>query len=229
VTAYKFLGPDRTGRFSDLRWPAPGEWVEVAEPIADCEAGVHALRYEQLLDWIDDELWEIELDGALLSRDAMLIAERGRLTRRIDAWDAEAARAFALGCARRSAAHGAAVLRAAGHDEHADRLAAADDPDAILAAAVAALDVLDDEHEKAVVAFSADMAELIAGKRPDTWLNTGAPVRAAQTAGAVAANAGFVAAHVAGFAAGGDESAYATGFAAERARQLEELARLAGL
>jgi hypothetical protein len=161
-----------------------------------------------------------------------LIAERGRLVRRVEAWDADAAHAFALACARRSAAVAAAVVRAAGNDDLANRLAAADDPAAILAAAVAALAVLDDEKQKAVVAFSADMAELITGNRPDTWLHTGTPVRAVQTPGAVAANAGFVAAHVAGFAAtvaGADESIYATGFAAERAVQLDELARLAGL
>jgi hypothetical protein len=68
VIAYKFLGQGSVGLFSDFAWPAPGEWVETHEPVADCVRGIHAVSFENLLDWIDDELWEIELDGAIVDR-----------------------------------------------------------------------------------------------------------------------------------------------------------------
>lgn len=99
MTAYKFLAAGRTGRFSDVVWPAPresdpGVWVESHGPLAACLDGVHACRFEQLLDWIDDELWELELDGEVREESGLLVAERGRLLRRVDFWDAAAARAF---------------------------------------------------------------------------------------------------------------------------------------
>ena len=92
MKAYKFLTGGATGRFSDFRWPVPtddglGDWVEAGEALEDCRTGVHACTPRQLLDWIDDELWEIELDGEIVEGDAMIVAQRGRLLGRIDAWN----------------------------------------------------------------------------------------------------------------------------------------------
>ena len=102
MRAYKFLAVGRRGRFSDTVWPQPGEWVEAGPLLEDCRHGVHACTAEQLLDWMDDELWVIELDGAVLERDAMVISERGRLLRRVAEWDERAARDFADACIARA-------------------------------------------------------------------------------------------------------------------------------
>lgn len=228
--AYKFLSPGAVGLFSEFTWPPAGEWVEAAEPLADCRVGVHALRFEQLLDWIDDELWEVELDGAVVERDEMLVAERGRLVRRIEEWDEAAAHSFADACAVRSAGYAAAALRRAGLPEEAAQLEEAGELPAVQQAAIAALAATSDAAVTEVVAFAADLVSLVGGSRPDTW---GEPavvtVPVAQSAGAVAANAAFVSAHAAGRAAvveSSDEDSYGAGYAAERAWQLARFGEL---
>jgi hypothetical protein len=229
TTAYKFLSPGAVGLFSDFTWPPAGEWVEAAEPVADCRVGVHALRFEQLLDWIDDELWEVELDGAIAEREGMVVAERGRLVRRIEQWDEAAARSFADACAVRCAGFAAAALRRAGLADEAARLEQAGELPAVQEAAVAALGATSDASVGEVVAFAADLVSLSGGGRPESWSRPVVTVPVAQHPGAIAANAAFVAAHAAGRAAvaeSSDEDAYGAGFAAERAWQLVRFGEL---
>jgi hypothetical protein len=90
VIAYKFLRPDGTGVFTGFRWPlpeagSPGAWVEsTAEP---CRSGVHACRVADLPLWAGRVLYEVELDGQLVEEPTKVVAARGRLVRRIEAWD----------------------------------------------------------------------------------------------------------------------------------------------
>jgi hypothetical protein len=146
VIAYKFLARGRTGRFSDTRWPPAGSWVDAGGPLADCVRGVHACRTEELLDWLDDELWEIELAGDVRTGEDMLVAERGRLVRRLERWNDGLATEFAGACA----------ARAAGTDfaEDALRLASGRRPDA----------PLDEEPdvEQAPAATAANVAYVVA-------------------------------------------------------------------
>jgi hypothetical protein len=109
VIAYKFLRTDGTGTFTRFAWPlpdrAPGDWVEA--PIAACRSGIHACRGRDLPLWLGRELYEIELDGEIVGEPTKVVASRGRLTRRIDAWDDEARAAYSRACADR--AHGYAA------------------------------------------------------------------------------------------------------------------------
>ena len=231
MQAYKFLADGAAGRFSGFTWPQPeggkpGAWI-VADAVDVCRSGVHACRTRDLLDWIDDELWEVELDGELEEQESMILARRGRLLRRIEAWDAAAAAAFADDCAWRAQAIAVRALRRDGATGEADRLEAVDD--LLDVQILAALSSRRPEPAAAVAAgFAADAVALARGQRPDTWdlgvaLADPAPV---QTPAAIAANLGFVVAHVAGLeavAATGDGTAYASGFAVERAAQLRWL------
>lgn len=206
--------------------------MEPTQPVVDCLHGVHALREEQLLDWIDDELWEVELGGAVADRNAMLVAERGRLVRRVEGWDENAARSFADACAKRSGAIAAEALRHAGLTDNAVRFEQAADLRAMQEAAIAALAATAGADLTDVVAFAADIVSLAGGNRPDTWIHTGATVRIAQRPAATAANAAFVAAHAAGRAAvaeSSDEGSYEAGFQAERAWQLARISQVLAL
>jgi hypothetical protein len=100
MIAYKFLRAGAVGPFSGYRW-RPGEWVEAgtADP---CRRGVHSCRARDLPIWLDDELWEVELDGAVVEQERKLVAERGRLARRVDAWTPDVADEFGRFCARRT-------------------------------------------------------------------------------------------------------------------------------
>lgn len=225
MIAHKFLSPGGVGLFSDFTWPSPKVWVESSQSVENCVHGIHALRREHLLEWIDDELWEVELDGKILESGGMLVAERGRLIQRVESWDEDAARSFADACARRSAGFAAEALRSAGLADDARSLELTADLPAVQRAAMDALDAVDDAAVAAVVAFAADMVSLVAGSRPDAWGPPIGTTTVVQTAGAIAANAAFVAAHAAGraaVAASSDERAYEGGFAAERAWQLAQ-------
>jgi len=101
VRAYKCLRPGRIGPFSGYRWPV-GVWVEGGGNAALCLRGIHACRTEDLPYWLTQELWEIELDGDVRREHRKLVANRGRIERRIEAWTPAAAAGFAEGCAART-------------------------------------------------------------------------------------------------------------------------------
>lgn len=92
MRAFKFLTADGLGLFSRFAWPVPnggpGAWVE--SEVDPCRAGIHACRGRDLPFWIGPTLYEIELDGPVTEQTTKVAAPRGRLVRRIDAWDAEA-------------------------------------------------------------------------------------------------------------------------------------------
>ena len=99
MRAFKFLLAGQVAPFSRFRWP-PGEWVEGGDRAA-CNAGVHACEPGDLPFWLMDELWEIELAGPISRGRHKLVAERGRLVRRIDAWDHAAGEQFGEACVTR--------------------------------------------------------------------------------------------------------------------------------
>jgi len=155
------------------------------------ELPVQVLESERLTEGIDEELWLVEVEDG-----------RTRLVERVAAWDVGAAEDFSWACVRSACAH------ALGEPSEEDFAT-------LESRVLAALEQTPDDE---VLGFAADTFALARGRRPDEW---GAPriEEGAPTAGATAANLGFVVAHVAGRAvqlAGGE---YADGFASERARQ----------
>lgn len=114
MIAYKFLDAEGRGRFTRTSWPTPrgdqpGAWVDTVGPVVPCVRGVHAMRVQHLPFWLDQQLWQVELDGALVETDSLLVAERGRLARRVDAWNDAAWKALCEFCRERTAAHLARV------------------------------------------------------------------------------------------------------------------------
>ncbi len=119
VIAYKFLCAGAIGPFSGHRWPlpgdaAPGPWVAAAggEP-ALCHGAVHACRVRDLPWWLQDELWEAELDGDVTAGRHKIMAPRARLLRRVDGWDAACSQRFGDACAGRAREHADAALERA--------------------------------------------------------------------------------------------------------------------
>jgi hypothetical protein len=102
VIAYKFLAAGSVGPFSGFAWPTgtPGPWVEASGTAHACFAGVHGCSVEHLPFWLHEELWEIELE-APVAAEHKLVAPRGRLVRRVDAWDAGARLAYGASCLER--------------------------------------------------------------------------------------------------------------------------------
>jgi hypothetical protein len=100
LIAYKFLAAGSIGPFTGFQWE-PGTWLDAA-PADLCQGGIHACRVRDLPIWLDEELWEIELDGEVVVGDRKLVATRARLTNRIERWTPEVAREFGRSCARRT-------------------------------------------------------------------------------------------------------------------------------
>ena len=64
--------------------------------------GVHACRVGDLPLWPNRLLYEVELDGEIVEQPMKLVASRGRLVRRIDAWDDAARDEYVRMCAERA-------------------------------------------------------------------------------------------------------------------------------
>lgn len=185
MIAYKFLREGRIGPFSGSAWPAPGEWLQAGGGRRACEARVHACRVRDLPEWMDHELWRVELGGDVAVDCGKLVADRGRLVERIAPWDVGLMAQYAEACTQRARDYALAFL-ATGSPAHV-ALAACSDAEQI-AAAVAALGPLDAREERAA-GYAGDAARHVLGARsgPAT-----APIHAAAN--------GFIAAHAAAFA-----------------------------
>ena len=103
MRAYKFLTEEGMGVFSRFAWPVPngrpGPWVE--SEVEPCRAGIHACRREDLPYWVAPALYEIELDGTVEELAVKVVAPRGRLLRRVEAWDTGAQEDYAGMCVAR--------------------------------------------------------------------------------------------------------------------------------
>ena len=112
MKAWKFTGPSGA-TYNGFTWPLPhdgqpGEWVEVGKRAKEaltaddlCSGRVlHATDAAHLLDWLNAEMYELEIDE---SRDVIVADKigfrRGRLVRRIETWNERTARLFACDCA----------------------------------------------------------------------------------------------------------------------------------
>ena len=139
--AYKFLDGQGRGVFSGFRWTAqpPGAWVETADVVV-CREGVHGCRPADLAWWVNDDLWEIELDGDVVEAGRKVAARRGRLHRRVDGWSGGAVAEFAEVTIFRARD---AALAVGGDRPELEPLAACGQLDEIGAAARAALGALE--------------------------------------------------------------------------------------
>jgi len=105
VIAYKFLAADGKGMFTRFAWPlpngGPGAWVDAE--IDPCRSGVHACRIADMPYWVSPALYEIELDGTIVDQSLKLVAERGRLVRRVDEWSDQVRDEYSRACIARAA------------------------------------------------------------------------------------------------------------------------------
>jgi len=201
VHAYAFLGPAATDYVSGVRWPVPDERGPAAWLEAGAGSPLRAYSADQLLWWLDQHLWEVELDGDVRETDRSILGTRGRLLAPVHAWTPDVARELTADCALRLRDRAVAALEAEQREAAGAILAAADDLERIAEAAASAAS---GEGDSSLLAgYTADLVR-VASFMPD-------PARGAAVAARIAAHA-----H-----AGGDEGkpGYEEAYAEERASQ----------
>ena len=96
------------------KWPLPtkkrGKWIPGAwtEPVEGeleaCENGYHLTDADHLLEWANEEMYEVEYEGELVEGDDKYVVRSARLTKRIETWNDKTLRLFAVWCARNALA-----------------------------------------------------------------------------------------------------------------------------
>ncbi len=152
--------------------------------------------------------------------DGLLVARRGRLLEIVEVWDGAMAHSFAVACVISARDVAVEALRECGRIVDAGPLATVEALDVLQAAAMT-LAAGTSGFAGDALAFLVDAVELVNGGRPDSY---GEHPRCISrpTAGAIAANLGFVAAHIMGCGAAHltrSAAGYQAGFDNERARQ----------
>ncbi len=225
MIAYKFLGPDAVGLYSGFQWPMPahgqsGRWIEVQGDLVAGVNGIHAVTVPELVNWLDEELWVVELAGLVETREGVLLAQRGRLLQLVESWNADAASEFTAACVLSARDQAAGALARAGREQDSTALRASTDPGLLQTRASTLAPEVDETVAEALL-YLADSIELARGGRPDRY-DTHPAALTAPTPSAISANLGFAAAHAAGCAAAhahNDPALYDAGYQHERDRQ----------
>jgi hypothetical protein len=124
VIAYKVLDTGAVSPFTRFAW-SQDEWLDT-ESVEPCRSGVHACRPRDLPFWLGPELWEIELEGDLVEQERKVVARRGRLVRRIEAWNLDLLRAFTASCRAETKLRLGAIPGVSGFVGDIDRFRAGD-------------------------------------------------------------------------------------------------------
>ena len=79
----------------------PGKWMPIIEgDLEKCANGYHVCREKDLLDWIHEECYVVEVRGDIVEFEDKVIARQVRLLRKLK-WDDRSSRLFACDCAER--------------------------------------------------------------------------------------------------------------------------------
>jgi hypothetical protein len=202
---------------SGARWslPAadgPGPWVEAAA-VRPCHEGIHACSAADLAYWLHEELWEIELEGEILFTHRKVVARRGRLVRRIEAWSGGAATELMSWCAWRSRDRAVTVLGDLGEWTWVSQFESADSLREVARVARRAVEALGDTTVSGV---AAGLAGDVAAVAPTKYSAMGAFIAACAAGHAIMRDSGI-------------ESDYTAAFVAERQAQSDWMSERLGI
>jgi len=104
---YKFLTADNKGKYSEYDFTKylpnddkPGKWLRKIDNPVLCEKGYHCFMPEHILEWIEAQLFEVEINGRHVHGDDKTVTQQMRFIRKVDTWNDKTARLFACYCAR---------------------------------------------------------------------------------------------------------------------------------
>ena len=105
VKYYKVLGKGGiacnggNGKWSLPMGKKPGRWMPKIDNIVPCQRGYHLCRAEDLICWLNEEIYEAEGRGKSIRHENKDVFEQARLIRKIETWNERTDRLFAVDCA----------------------------------------------------------------------------------------------------------------------------------
>lgn len=96
---YKVLNNDLSCIYGEGKWVF-GEWMPHIENLVMCESGYHVCRPQDLVEWLGEAIFEVEISGRTLEGENKVVAQQARIVRKLD-WTEKKARLFAADCAER--------------------------------------------------------------------------------------------------------------------------------
>ena len=96
---YKFLTEHNTGAYSEFDYSEylpkgnkPGKWLPKVEKIELCSRGYHACKKADVLDWLNAQMFEVELRGETIEDATKIVAQQMRIVKKITTWNDKTAR-----------------------------------------------------------------------------------------------------------------------------------------
>jgi len=105
VKYYKVLGKGGiacnggNGKWSLPMGKKPGEWMPKIANIEPCVRGYHLCRANDLIRWLNAEIYEAEGRGKSIRHENKDVFEQARLIRKIETWNERTDRLFTADCA----------------------------------------------------------------------------------------------------------------------------------
>ncbi len=103
---YKVLGEGGiscnggTGKWSLPRDGQPGDWMPKIETVIPCRSGYHLCRRQDIISWLNEEIYEAEGRGKFIRHDNNKdVFPEARLVKKVENWNEKSARLFAADCA----------------------------------------------------------------------------------------------------------------------------------
>jgi len=88
-----------TGKWFLPKAGRPGKWMpKILETLVPCEKGYHLCRFENLLDWLSEEIYEAEGRGDRVECEDKIVFSEARLIRKIKNWNDKTGRLFTADC-----------------------------------------------------------------------------------------------------------------------------------
>ena len=78
-----------------------GKWMPKIEDIKPCESGYHLCELRDLIDWLNEEIYEAEGRGESIRDNNKTVFQEARLIRKCEGWNDKSARLFDADCAER--------------------------------------------------------------------------------------------------------------------------------
>jgi len=110
--SYKILNKNgHSSNGGDISWSLPqkqrdgswkpGKWMLPIEcELIACENGYHLCRGKDLLEWLNESIFEAEFRGDFVEDENKIVVREARLLRKCENWNEKSARLFACWCVR---------------------------------------------------------------------------------------------------------------------------------